>query len=263
MAPTMLKFDANLTLLFQEHAFLDRFDAAALAGFSGVECLFPYDFPKAELKARLEHHGLELVLHNLPPGNWDAGERGIACLPDRILEFKTSVAIALEVASFLGVRRLNCLSGIVPKNADAQQAHDTFVTNLDYAAVQAAKAGIEILIEPINRYDIPGFFLHTTQQALDLINLVRQPNLRLQYDIYHAQRTEGELALTMTRALPHISHIQLADNPGRHEPGTGEINWQFLFKHLESSGYQGWIGCEYRPIADTVSGLQWMQSLAR
>jgi hydroxypyruvate isomerase len=257
----MLKFDANLTLLFQELAFLDRFEAAAVAGFSGVEFLFPYDFSSKDIKTRLDRHGLELVLHNLPPGNWDAGERGIACLPDRVSEFKESVLKALEVGTHLGVKRLNCLSGIVPKNLNRQKAHDTFVANLDYAADQAAKAGIEILIEPINRYDIPDFFLYTTQQALDLISLIGQPNLRLQYDIYHAQRTEGELANTITRALPHISHIQLADNPGRHEPGTGEINWRFLFSHLETLGYQGWLGCEYRPKADTLSGLQWMHLL--
>jgi hydroxypyruvate isomerase len=258
----MPKFAANLTMLFTEHPFLDRFEHAAKAGFTAVEFLFPYAFPTAEIQARLRAHGLQLVLHNLPAGDWDAGERGIACLPERRAEFRDGVARAIDHAGALGVKQVNCLAGKRPASASAAQADDTFVENLRHAADELGKAGIKLLIEPINTFDIPGFHLSRTHQALSIIGAVGSENLYLQYDIYHAQRTEGELAATLERHLPRIAHVQLADNPGRHEPGTGEINYPFLFSHLDRLGYRGWVGCEYKPAGSTEAGLDWRQRFA-
>jgi hydroxypyruvate isomerase len=251
------RFAANLTLLFNEVPFLDRFERAAAAGFEAVEFQFPYAWPTAEIKARLDAHALKAVLHNLPPGKWDNGERGMACLPDRMSEFRDSVGRALESATALGVPQLNCLSGIVPEGSSADEVHRTYVANLRYAASEAARAGIRLLIEPINRFDIPGMYLHSTALAMAVIDEVASDNLFLQYDIYHSQRTEGELAATVERCLPRIAHIQIADNPGRHEPGSGEINFDFLFAHLDRIGYRGWVGCEYRPATTTEAGLGW------
>lgn len=257
----MPKFAANLTMLFNEVPFLDRFDAAAKAGFTAVEFLFPYGFDGGEIKARLRGNGQKLVLHNLPAGDWDAGERGIACHPDRIAEFQLGVAAGIKSAQLLGVDQLNCLAGKVPAGVSADQARETLLENLRYAAQQFKTAGLRLLIEPINRFDIPGFYLNTTWQALDLIEASGSDNIFVQYDIYHAQRTEGELANTLSKHLPQIGHVQLADNPGRNEPGTGEINYSFLFRHLDAIGYAGWIGCEYKPRADTLSGLGWLKTL--
>jgi len=243
----MPRFAANLTMLFTERPFLDRFAAAAQAGFKAVEFLFPYDFEAEALAARLREHRLLLVLHNLPAGDWAAGERGIACHPGREEEFRAGVERALAYARVLGTPRLNCLVGIRPAGVTDADARATLIANLRFAA-QAVKAqGIPLLIEPINTFDIPGFFLSRTQQALDLIDAVGSDNLFLQYDLYHAQRMEGELTATLRAALPRIGHIQLADNPGRNEPGTGEINYRFLFDELDRLGYHGHIGCEYKP----------------
>lgn len=253
----MPRIAANLTMLFSEVPFLDRFEAAAKAGFTAVEFLFPYEYKAAELRARLEANGLKLVLHNLPPGDWGKGERGIACHPDRVAEFQSNVDRAIEYATALGAPQLNCLAGIAPKDVPADKLRATFVTNLRLAAEKLKAAGIRLLIEPINTFDIPGFYLSRTQQALDLMAEVGSDNLYLQYDIYHAQRTEGELANTIKANLPKIAHMQLADNPGRHEPGTGEINYRFLFGWLDAIGYPGWIGCEYRPKTTTEAGLGW------
>ena len=253
----MPRFAANLTMMFNEVPFLERFDAAARAGFKAVEFLFPYAFPAREIQQRLRANGLQLVLHNLPAGNWDAGERGIACHPERVGEFRSGVAQAIEYAGALGVKQINCLAGKEPAGVDRAAAHRSFVDNLRYAAAELKKAGLKLLIEPINTYDIPGFYLNRTAQAAAILDEVGADNAYIQYDIYHAQRMEGELAATVQKYLPRIAHIQLADNPGRNEPGTGEINYAFLFAHLDRIGYQGWIGCEYKPATTTEAGLGW------
>jgi hydroxypyruvate isomerase len=256
----MPRFAANLTMLFNEVPFLDRFERAAQAGFKAVEFLFPYPYSIADLKDRLSANGLTLVLHNLPAGNWDGGERGIACLPDRVGGFRESVARAIEYGTALGTPRINCLAGKKPQGFSDETIRDTFVGNLRFAAAELKKVGIKLVIEPINTYDIPGFYLNTTAQALALIDEVGSDNLLVQYDIYHAQRMEGELVATMTKHLARIGHIQLADNPGRNEPGTGEINYDFVFKALDRIGYTGWIGCEYKPATTTEAGLGWLKN---
>jgi len=257
----MPKFAANLTMLFTEVPFLDRFERAAHAGFTAVEFLFPYAYSAVDLKQRLDAHDLTLVLHNLPAGDWDAGERGIACHPDRVEEFKVGVTQAIDYATTLGVRQVNCLAGKAPTGISDEVLRITLVSNLKYAAAALKVAGLRLLIEPINTYDIPGFYLNRTAQALAILDEVGADNAFVQYDIYHAQRMEGELAATMQKQLARIGHIQLADNPGRNEPGTGEINYPFLFGHLDRIGYQGWIGCEYKPAATTEAGLGWLQQL--
>ena len=257
----MPRFAANLTMLFTERPFLERFAAARAAGFDAVEFLFPYDHPAEQIKALLDAHQLQLVLHNLPAGDWAAGERGIACHPRRQEEFRSGVARAIEYATVLGVPQLNCLIGQLPRNASSLQIDQTVIENLRFAAHALGQHGLRLLIEPINTFDIPGFYLHHTQQALDLIDKVGADNLFLQYDIYHMQRMEGEIAATLARHLPRIAHVQLADNPGRHEPGTGELIYRFLFQHLDAIGYPGWIGCEYKPAARTEDGLGWRQAL--
>ena len=255
----MPKFAANLTMMFNEVEFPDRFEAAAKAGFTGVEYLFPYDFDKADLAERLAANGLTQVLHNLPAGDWAAGERGIAILPDRVDEFRAGVDQAIDYATTLGCSQVNCLAGIAPADADPTALRATFVNNLKYAAERLKEAGISLVIEAINTRDIPGFYLNGTQQAVDIIAETESDNLFVQYDIYHMQIMEGDLAPTMESNLSSIAHIQLADTPGRHEPGTGEINYPFLFDFLDRIGYQGWIGCEYKPAGDTVAGLDWFQ----
>lgn len=258
----MPNFAANLTLLFTERPFLDRFEAAARAGFRAVEFLFPYHHDAHELRRRLDDNRLQLVLHNLPPGNWDAGERGIACHPDRVDEFRAGVARGIEYALVLGVSQLNCLAGLAPADVPDALLRQTLVENLRYAAGQFQQAGLKLLVEPINRFDMPGFYLNHTRQAIAILDEVGATNAFVQYDIYHAQRMEGELAATLQQYLPRIAHIQLADNPGRHEPGTGEINYAFLFAHLDRIGYPGWIGCEYRPATTTEAGLGWIERLS-
>ena len=248
-------------MLFTELPFLDRFGAAANAGFDAVEFLFPYAWTAQEIKQQLDMHGLQLVLHNLPAGDWDAGERGIACHPDRVEEFRAGVGHAIDYAKAMGVGQLNCLAGKAPAGVSEDRLRQTFVDNLTYAAAQLKKASLNLLIEPINNFDIPGFYLTRTTQAAAILVEVGADNAFIQYDIYHAQRMEGELAETMQKYLPRIGHIQLADNPGRHEPGTGEINYPFLFTHLDKIGYQGWIGCEYKPATTTMAGLGWRQRL--
>lgn len=253
----MPKLAANLSMLFNEVDFLDRFDAAAKAGFKGVEFLFPYAFTVEQIKQKLDANQLELVLHNLPAGDWEAGERGIACHPDRVEEFKEGVDKAISYGKALGVKQINCLAGIQPKDVSADDARATLVSNLKFAADKLKAEGIQLLIEPINTFDIPGFFLSGTQQAIDIIKDTGSDNLFVQYDIYHMQRMEGELSSTIQKNLAQIKHIQLADNPGRFEPGTGEINYGFLFRFLDEIGYQGWIGCEYKPKSGTTEGLGW------
>lgn len=259
----MPKFAANLTMLFNEVPFLERFAAAKAAGFEAVEYLFPYAYDKNELAGLLKTHGLKQVLHNLPAGNWDGGERGIACHPDRVEEFRAGVDKAIEYATALGCPQVNCLAGKVPAGVTREQAHATFVANLKFAADKLKKAGLKLLIEPINSYDIPGFFLNYTAQAAAILDEVGSDNLYIQYDLYHAQRMEGELAATVQKHLARIAHVQLADNPGRNEPGTGEMNYPFLFRHLDAIGYAGWIGCEYKPKTTTVEGLGWIKALTK
>ena len=253
----MPRLAANLSMLFNEVPFLDRFEAAARAGFEAVEFLFPYEYEAAELRARLDGNGLRLVLHNLPPGDWSKGERGIGCHPDRVAEFRAGVERAIGFATALGCPQVNCLAGIAPAGVTDGQLRETLVANLRYAAERLKGAGIRLLIEPINFHDIPGFYLNRSRQALDLIDEVGSDNLRLQYDVYHMQRMEGELANTIKANLDRIAHLQLADNPGRNEPGTGEINYRFLFGWLDAIGYGGWVGCEYRPKTTTEAGLGW------
>lgn len=253
----MPKLAANLSMLYNEVDFLDRFAAAAKSGFKGVEFLFPYAYPKEQLAEKLSQHNLVQVLHNLPPGDWAAGERGIACHPDRVGEFQDGVGTAIDYATALGCKQLNCLAGIAPKGIDRDRLDATLVANLGFAAEKLGAAGIRLLIEPINTFDMPGFHLSRTAQALELIRATGSGNLFVQYDIYHMQRMEGELANTMKAHLAQIAHMQLADNPGRNEPGTGEINYRFLFGLLDAIGYDGWIGCEYKPKAGTIEGLGW------
>lgn len=255
----MPRFAANLTMLFNELPFLDRFEAAAKADFTAVEYLFPYEWPAEQLAEALSRHGLTQVLHNLPPGDWAAGERGIACHPGRTGEFQDGVGRAIEYAHALDCPRLNCLAGIAPAGEDPERLWQTFADNLGFAARELDKAGLRLLIEPINTFDIPGFLLNRTEQAARLLDRVGAGNLAIQYDIYHAQRMEGELAANIGRHLGRIGHMQLADNPGRHEPGTGEINFPFLFGEIDRLGYDGWIGCEYRPATTTLAGLDWLQ----
>ncbi|QDL53345.1 hydroxypyruvate isomerase [Rhodoferax aquaticus] len=258
----MPQFAANLTMLFTELPFLDRFDAAAQAGFDAVEFLFPYAYSAQDIRSRLDANGLELVLHNLPAGDWDAGERGIACHPERVAEFRQGVETAIRYAQALGVKQLNCLVGKAPAGVAPEVLRSTVVDNLRYAAKELKTAGLRLLIEPINTYDIPGFYLSRTAQALDLLDAVGADNAFVQYDVYHAQRMEGEIAATLSKHLPRIGHVQIADNPGRNEPGTGELNYRYLFAHLDRLGYTGWVGCEYKPATTTLAGLGWCHAIS-
>src|SRR3990167_2609002 len=256
----MPRFAANLSMLFTEVDFLERFAAAAAAGFSVVEYLFPSDFPAEAIKARLDANGLTQVLFNLPAGDWSKGERGIACHPDRVAEFRAGVDQAIAYAKVLGNTQINCLAGIRPQGFDCASVEQCFVDNLKFAADKLEQAGIKLVMEAINTRDIPGFYLNNTKQALAIREQVGSSNLYLQYDIYHMQIMEGDLARTVEANLAAINHVQLADNPGRNEPGTGEINYRFLFEHLDRIGYQGWIGCEYKPATTTAAGLGWMKA---
>lgn len=254
----MAKFAANLSMLFTEVDFMDRFEAAAEAGFQGVEYLFPYAFDADEIKEKLVANNLEQVLFNLPAGDWDAGDRGIAVDPARVEEFQAGVPKAIAYAKALGCTQVNCLAGIVPQGVTQQDAQSAFVINLHYAANALAAEGISLVIEAINTRDIPGFFLNTTEQAKAIIKEVGSDNLSIQYDIYHMQIMEGDLTPTMQQNIGQIAHVQLADNPGRHEPGTGEINYPFVLNYLDELGYQGWVGCEYKPKTTTTEGLGWL-----
>jgi hydroxypyruvate isomerase len=254
----MLRYCANLGWLFTEHHFLDRFAFASKAGFKGVEFSAPYDFAVKDLKKRLQDSGLEQVLINLPAGDWAKGERGIACLPDRRKAFREGVKLAIEYAQELGCTRINCLSGIATESLAQTQLWGTLIENLNYAAEALAKVDMMLLLEPINTYEMPGFFINTSAKALKAMAACGHPNIKLQYDIYHMQRAEGELAASIARLMPVIGHIQLADNPGRHEPGTGEINFPYLLRHVESLNYAGWIGCEFKPTGQTETCLSWM-----
>jgi hydroxypyruvate isomerase len=255
----MPRFAANLSMLFTDAPLADRIDRAAKAGFAAVEVQFPYELPAATLRARLDANGIPMVLHNLPAGDWAAGDRGIACHPRRISEFQDGVGQAIDYARLLGCGRLNCLAGIAPDGVTHDKAQETLIENLRFAAAVSKRAGIELVLEPINTRDTPGFMVATTRAGLAVIEAVGSDNLRLQYDIYHAQVMEGDLARTLQEHLPQIAHIQLADNPGRHEPGTGEINFPFLLQHIDRIGYAGWVGCEYKPSGRSEDSFGWLQ----
>lgn len=257
----MPKFAANLTMLFTEAPFMERFALARAAGFTHVEYLFPYAFPAGDLNAELTKHGLQQVLFNLPAGDWAAGDRGIAALPGRSDEFRAGVSKAIEYAQTLGVSRLNCLAGKRVAGRGDDEHWQTLVQNVRFAGTALAAHGFELLVEPINHYDIPAFFLNRTADALRLLDEVGLPNVRVQYDIYHAQREEGELTATFRKHIARIGHIQIADNPGRHQPGTGEINFPFIFRQLDESGYTGWIGLEYIPTPNTAASLAWLKDV--
>jgi hydroxypyruvate isomerase len=255
----MIRFSANLTMLFADVDFLDRFERAAKAGFKAVEYMFPYPYKREDLTERLQKYGLQQVLFNLPAGDWAAGERGLACLPGREEEFRNGVELAIEYAKALGCPLVNCLVGKSPAEAPPEKVRRTLVENLRFAAATLEKEGLRLLIEPLNPLDVPGFYLYGTRNALKLMEEVGHPNLRLQYDVYHMQIAEGNLMRTIQANLSRIAHIQIADNPGRNEPGTGEINYPNIFRFLDKHGYGGWIGCEYNPLGKTEEGLEWMK----
>ncbi|MEA1080430.1 hydroxypyruvate isomerase [Marinobacter qingdaonensis] len=255
----MPRFAANLSMLFTEAPFLERFALARAAGFDGVEFLFPYAYAKDQLQQALAQNHLTQVLFNLPPGDWDAGERGIACLPDRVAEFRAGVDQALDYAQALGCRQVNCLAGLRPATVTEDEAWQTLVANVGYAAEKLAGQGITLCLEAINsRVDMPGFALDTSGKVLALIEQVDADNVRLQYDVYHMQIMEGDLVRSMECLLPWIGHIQFADNPGRHEPGTGEINFSNVFGAIDRMGYDGWVSAEYRPSGKTADSLSWL-----
>lgn len=257
----MPRFAANLSMLFTELPFLQRFAAAAQAGFSAVEFLFPYEYRPEEIAAELQTHRLQNVLFNLPPGDWAAGERGMSSIPGREAEFREGVAHALAYAQALGTPRLHVMAGLLPADADPVLHRRTYVENLRHACTEAQRHGITLLIEPINTRDIPGYFLNTQEQAHAIREEVGAPNLKVQMDLYHVQIAEGDIATKMRRYLPHVGHMQIAGVPGRHEPDIGEINYAYLFRLMDELGYEGWVGCEYRPAKGTVEGLGWMQAL--
>src|SRR5947209_7066473 len=242
-------------MMFQEIGFLDRFDAAARAGFKGVEFLFPYDHPPAAIADRLEKNGLTLALFNTVPGDWAGGERGLAALPGREQEFRDGVDKAIEYATATKCRTIHAMAGLWPKGRP--KSDDTYIENLLWAADRAAPAGLTVIIEPINTRDIPGYFLNYTGQATEIIARAGRTNLKLQLDLYHVQIMEGDLAPKIRGLAGQYPHVQIAGTPGRHEPDVGEINYPFLFDLFDEIGYQGWIGCEYRPKGDTLAGVGW------
>ena len=258
----MPQFAANLSLMYTEHGFLDRFAAAAADGFKAVEYLFPYAHPAAELARRLEGLGLKQVLFNAPPGDFDAGERGLACLPGRELEFRRGLLDqALPYAQALRCPRIHLMAGLAPPGAEPAELRRTYISNLRWAAREAAAAGVEVLIEPINTRDIPGYFLNRQDEAHAIVQAVGAPNLKVQMDLYHCQIVEGDLAMKLRQYLPtgRVGHIQIAGVPQRHEPDVGELHHPYLFAVLDELGYSGHIGCEYRPRAGTSAGLGWFQ----
>ncbi|MBU4422845.1 MAG: hydroxypyruvate isomerase family protein [Gammaproteobacteria bacterium] len=262
----MPRFAANLSMLYNDVDFLDRFAAAARDGFKAVEYLFPYAYPAQELAARLQAHDLQQVLFNAPPGDWDGGERGLACLPGREAEFREGIAKAIDYAKALHCPRIHVMAGLVPQGADAATARATYIANVRHAAKQAAPNGIQILLEPINSRDMPGFFLSRQDQAHALIAEIGAANVKVQMDLYHAQIVEGDLAMKIRQYLPtgHVGHLQIAGVPERHEPDVGEVNYTYLFQLLDRLGYDSWIGCEYRPARGaaphaTSDGLGWLK----
>ena len=255
----MPRFCANLSMMFTEHPFLDRFAAAAAAGFTAVEFLFPYDFKAADIRARLDDNGLQQILFNMPPGDWPMGERGTASLPGRVTEFRDGVKRALEYATVLDTKRLHCMAGLLAAVTAHGTAASLYAANLAWACELTMAAGVLVVIEPINHRDMPGFFLNTTDQGAAVVEAIGRDRLALLFDIYHCQITEGDVTSRMAKLLPLIGHIQIADVPGRNEPGTGELSWPYIFGRIDAVGYDGWVGCEYRPAGKTEAGLAWLQ----
>ncbi len=255
----MPNFAANLTMQFNEVPFIERFAAAAQAGYRAVEFLFPYEHPADVLARALQDAGLQNVLFNMPPGDWAGGERGLAALPGREADFRSSVVAALAYAKALGTPNLHAMAGIVTADADPAACRAAYIANLRYACAACLPHGITVLIEPINTRDMPGYFLNTQSQAHAIREAVGASNLKVQMDLYHAQIMEGDLAIKIQSYLPHVGHVQIAGVPSRNEPDVGEVNYPYLFRLLDESGYTGWIGCEYRPAAGTVEGLGWMR----
>lgn len=254
----MLQLAANLTLMFADLPFLDRLEAAARAGFKAVEWMFSYDTPAAVVRERLEALGLQSVLINAPPGDWAGGERGLAGLPGRVDDARASVATAIDYARAIGCQRVHVMAGLRDDGVDRFVQIDTMVALLREASDQAQPHGITLMVEPLNRHiDMPGYLLAGSAEGMEVIDRVDRSNVKLQYDVYHMQIVEGDLARTIERLLPRIGHMQIADNPGRHEPGTGEIAYDWLLPHIDALGYDGWIGCEYRPAGGPVAGLGW------
>ena len=250
----MPKLAANVSMLFPEADFLDRFALAARAGFRYVEYQFPYAWDARAVAERAHAAGVQVVLHNISAGDMAKGERGIAALPGREGEFRDGVERAIDYAKAAACPRLNCLAGLAPQEP---RHFDTLVENVRYAARRLGEVGIQLMVEAINTRSVPGFYLNGSRQAIDVLNAAGEGNAFLQYDFFHMQIMEGDLATTVERLLPRIGHIQLADVPGRNEPGSGEINFDFLLGHLDRIGYAGWVGCEYNPLADTLEGLKW------
>jgi hydroxypyruvate isomerase len=255
----MPNFNANLSMMFNEVGFLERFGTAAKAGFRGVEFLFPYEFPAARIKEQLDKHKLKMVLFNMPPGDWAAGDRGLACDPAKVAQFQENIGKAVEYARALDCGMIHSMAGLKPRGANEEKMRETYIANLQFAGKELAKHNMKLLIEAINTRDIPGFYLNYSRQAFDIMHYANVPNLLFQYDIYHMQIMEGDLAPSVEKNLAKIGHMQLADTPGRHEPGTGEINYPFLFEFFDKIGYKGWIGCEYRPAGNTEAGLGWLK----
>jgi hydroxypyruvate isomerase len=253
----MPRLAANLSTLFTEVPFADRFAAAARAGFRAVEYQYPYDWPAEELAARARSARLEVVLHNMPRGDPERGEHGTACLPGREQRFRDDLERAIGYARAVGCRRLHCMAGIAPADNGREKSHATYVANLKFAAARLGREGMQLMIEPLSSRTVAGCFLTGSAQAVQVLDEVAADNAFLQYDLFHMQIMEGNLAETLERLLGRIGHIQLADAPGRHEPGTGEINFDFLLRHIDRIGYSGWIGCEYNPLGDTLEGLKW------
>ncbi len=258
----MPRFCANLTMMFNEVPFLDRFDAAAKAGFQAVEFLFPYDFKASEIRARLDANGLKQALFNMPPGDWAAGERGTAALPGRQADFRASVEKALDYAAVIGCDRLHCMAGIPSADVAPGTAAALYAINIAWAAEKAKEAGVIVIIEPINHRDMPGYFLNTSGQGAAVIAAVGADGVKLLFDIYHTKTTEGDVTSRMKALAPVIGHMQIADVPQRHEPGTGEIGWPAVFRQIDAIGYNGWVGCEYRPAGETTAGLSWLTQFA-
>ncbi|MEX3962279.1 2-oxo-tetronate isomerase [Paraburkholderia sp. EG286B] len=255
----MPRFAANLSMMYNEHAFLDRFAAAARDGFEAVEFLFPYEFPAADIKQRLDDNGLTQALFNAPPGDWAADERGTASLPGREDEFRRSIETALDYARVLGNDKLHVMAGLIKPEQPRAAHREVYLKNLAYAAQAAQAHGITVVIEPINTRDIPGFFLNRQDDAQAICAEVGAPNLKVQFDLYHCQIVEGDLAVKLKRDMKGIGHIQIAGVPERHEPDLGEVNYPYLFSLIDALGYDGWIGCEYRPRAGTSEGLGWIR----
>ncbi len=253
----MLRFSANLSMLYPDASFLERFWYAHQSGFDAVEFLFPYAAGLEAIGQAARANELSIVLFNLPAGDWEHGERGIALLPDRRQEFREGVGEAIRYAQALAVPRLNCLAGKRPDDLPRDDAWSVLVENVRYAADTLGRAGLTLMVEPINPFDIPGFFINTTRQVVELLNEVDRPNVMIQYDIYHMQRTQGEIINTFNVLKPRIGHVQIADNPGRHQPGTGELNYGQIFRGLEEAGYSGCIGLEYIPLGNTEESLEW------